>query len=169
MRSLLPVVVLGTAVAAQASIEDLMNDLLPECVHSCAADVLETLTSCSLNDAECFCNSDLTTQNLLTSWLECPANANCDPSEIEAMKIGPEQINTQFSGVCDNPSGGGASGSGNDANDDSDDGTSGTENDSDDDGAEEETPNEDSANGLLPLSIAKTLLAAGAVAFAATF
>lgn len=148
MRYLFPVVFLGTAVVAQASLQDLVNDLLPECVHSCAADVLETATSCSLSDTECICSSDITTQNLLTSWLECPANSECDESEIEAMKIGPEQINTQFRGFCDNPSG--ASGNQNDGNDDSDDGdgdndddstdgASGSENDSDDDGAEENT------------------------------
>ncbi|KAL4866784.1 hypothetical protein BDV12DRAFT_198879 [Aspergillus spectabilis] len=93
MRYILPIALLSSAtVVAQTSIQDLLKDLLPECVHSCAAGVLETASSCSLDDTQCMCTSDVTTYNLLDrtatpnpSLSETHAVASC--GFIPAIKV----------------------------------------------------------------------------------
>ncbi|KAL2798977.1 hypothetical protein BJX66DRAFT_15343 [Aspergillus keveii] len=166
----LTLLILPTTILAQASIEGLIRDLLPACVHSCALDTMESLYSCNLDDAACFCEGDVTTLTVLEEWHQCP-NSSCNEDDIQAMMIGPEDINTQFRGVCDGAdtaSGGGAgdtgsgggSGSGSDASDE----TSSANNSVD---SEEDTSEEVPEDGASTLSSANTLLAAGAMIVAA--
>jgi hypothetical protein len=116
----LTLLLLPAAILAQASVEDLIRDLLPACVHSCALDTMESLYSCSLDDAACFCAGDVTTITVLEEWHQCP-NSSCGEDDIQAMMIGPEDINTQFRGVCDGvDSGSGSSGGASDSGEESD-------------------------------------------------
>ncbi|CEN61293.1 hypothetical protein ASPCAL07953 [Aspergillus calidoustus] len=160
-----PLLLLPATVLAQTSVEDLIRDLLPGCVHSCALDTMESLYSCSLDDAACFCEGDVTTLTVLEEWLQCP-NSNCDEEDIRAMMLGPEDINNQFRGVCDRVDTG--SGGGSDTANESD---SGDETSSDSDSgsgdSEEETNEEVSEDGASTLSSANILLAAGAIILAA--
>ncbi|KAL2850067.1 hypothetical protein BJX68DRAFT_266861 [Aspergillus pseudodeflectus] len=156
---------LPAPVLAQTSVEDLIRDLLPGCVHSCALDTMESLYSCSLDDAACFCEGDVTTLTVLEEWLQCP-NSNCDEEDIRAMMLGPEDINNQFRGVCDSvdtESGGGSDTA--DESDSRDETSSDSESGSGD--SEEETNEEVSEDGASTLSSANILLAAGAMIVAA--
>jgi hypothetical protein len=155
MHSLLPLTVtltltlllLPATILAQASVEDLIQDLLPACVHSCALDAMESLYSCSLDDAACFCEGDVTTITVLEEWHQCP-NSGCDEDDIQAMMIGPEDINTQFRGVCDGvESGSGSSGGASDSGEESNSSDEAS-NDSDS-GDFEENTDEEVAKGLI--------------------
>jgi hypothetical protein len=160
MRYILPLPVaflllLPTTILAQASVEDLIRDLLPTCVHSCALDTMESLYSCNLDDAACFCEGDVTTLTVLEEWHQCP-NSSCNEDDIQAMMIGPEDINTQFRGVCDNVesgSGGGGSGTGDESDETSSDNNSG---DSEED-TDEEVPEGNSLLSSLPYPISVPL------------
>ncbi|KAJ0424010.1 hypothetical protein BJY00DRAFT_277850 [Aspergillus carlsbadensis] len=169
MRSILPftltLTLLPTTILAQSSVSDLIRDLLPECIHSCALDTMESLYDCSLDDAACFCEGDVTTITVLEEWLQCP-NSSCDEDDIQALAIDPEEIIQRFRGVC-----AGGSDSGGDSGSDSDDSDSGEETSSDSES--ESGDSEDSADaeaaedGASTLSPANTFLAAGAIIVAA--
>ncbi|KAL3451742.1 hypothetical protein BJX65DRAFT_268513 [Aspergillus insuetus] len=154
---------LPTTILAQASVEDLIRDLLPTCVHSCALDTMESLYSCSLDDAACFCEGDVTTLTVLEEWHQCP-NSSCDEDDIRAMMIGPEDINTQFRGVCDSVDSESGSGSGSgDESDSSDD----TSSDSGGGDSEEDTSEDVPEDGASVRLSANTLLIAGVMLLAA--
>ncbi|KAL3482598.1 hypothetical protein BJX62DRAFT_250766 [Aspergillus germanicus] len=164
MRYITPLLVafpllLPTTILAQTSVEDLIRDLLPECVHSCALDTMESLYNCSLDDAACFCEGDVTTLTVLEEWHQCP-NSSCDEDDIQAMMIGPEDINTQFRGVCDSVDT--ESGSGSGSGDESDSGDD-TSSDSGSGDSAEDINAEVTEDAASTLSFANTLLAAGAL------
>ncbi|KAL3457132.1 hypothetical protein BJX64DRAFT_293471 [Aspergillus heterothallicus] len=138
------------------SVEDLVKDFLPECVHSCALDILESSTECSLDDLQCVCNSNVTTYNLLNEWWQCPGTSSCDEEDMEAMMISPDDVNRQFGGVCS----GVESGSG--GSDSDSESTSDSDSDSNDEDHSQETVDDEVAeDGASSLRTSNSLLAVG--------
>ncbi|KAL4814672.1 hypothetical protein BDW67DRAFT_186474 [Aspergillus spinulosporus] len=107
MRFLVPIALLGataTTVVAETP-QDLLQDVVPDCMRSCVTDVFEKATSCDLSDTDCVCkaatpDSDVisTLQDDLTS---CVMNSNCTASEIQQLSdLDSNSLMSQASDIC---------------------------------------------------------------------
>ncbi|KAL2855377.1 hypothetical protein BJY01DRAFT_243340 [Aspergillus pseudoustus] len=107
MRYILPVALFGgAAVVAAQSPEDLINNLLPQCLRSCATDALETATGCKISDTDCLCTSDGALgsdvlNSLMTDLTNCALNSECQLSDLEGLAdLDANSLEEQAAGIC---------------------------------------------------------------------
>ncbi|KAL2802567.1 hypothetical protein BJX63DRAFT_437751 [Aspergillus granulosus] len=175
MRYILPVALFGATTVMAQSAEEFINNLVPECLRSCAVDGLEAASGCDISDTDCFCKSGGIFNDALSmsDLMDCSMNANCEMSELESITVDPTELYMQSEAICS----GSNSSSSDDSfssSDDSDDSSNSPSNsgDSGDDTADESTPVQDTGDegdGARTLSGSSAILAAGAMMALAAF
>ncbi|KAL2867336.1 CFEM domain-containing protein [Aspergillus lucknowensis] len=162
MRFILPVALLGASVVMAESAEDLINSMVPDCLRSCAKDSFESATSCSIDDTDCICSSNVgadTFSSMMSDMTDCAMNADCDASDLEsASDINLDEVESKAANLCGGSSGG--SDSSDDASSDSSDDTS---SDSGDDASSDNANDSTGEDGAMALSGTTAILAAGAM------
>ncbi|KAI9367886.1 hypothetical protein BJX61DRAFT_262588 [Aspergillus egyptiacus] len=163
MRFFLPAILLGaSSVVAQQSLQDIIEQDMPECLHSCFDELLDALP-CDADDKECLCSGDNISKDTITSGMEgfssCAMNAGCSQSDLESIgNLDFADMEDKIMGICENTDTNTNSNNNNDNNDDNND-------DSDNDDNDEDGPDD----AAVSLSATNAVLAAGAVMLFAAF
>lgn len=94
MRFFIPLALLATsAMAADKTAQDYLNEVIPECVQTCWTDLVETVTGCdSISDNDCLCQNidklmSSDDQGAVSTATSCmKENASkCDQSDAEKL------------------------------------------------------------------------------------
>ncbi|KAL3466123.1 hypothetical protein BJX64DRAFT_284704 [Aspergillus heterothallicus] len=185
MRYILPVALLGATAVVAESAEDLINNLLPKCLRSCAVDALETASGCKISDTSCLCKTDGAIgsdvlSSLVSDLTNCTLNSDCEVSDLEGLAdLDASSLEDQAQSICGGSSSSSSSSSDDDSSSSSSSSNSNSNSDSNsnststsgDETADDSTPaqeSDDAGDAAVTLSGSAAILAAGVMmAFAA--